>query len=136
MGKVATQHELISSYLQLLNKGASANTIGMYADYMVSYSKATHNIREHGDIVQHPRTAAPITNPYLQVRDSAVKMMRTLRLQTGKLTASPLYAVVVAPTPGAAEICVGMPGDTEADARAEASTHFIRGRIVSVTVPS
>lgn len=138
MGQIVLdQHTLICSYLRLLNDDASEAEIGIYADYMKSYSKAASNIREHGEIVQHPRTAAPITNPYMEVRDSAVKMLRTLKLNTGKLTAAPLFAVALMDNESEPEESdfFGMPGKNAEDAAREAQEHFEGGDVAHVLTP-
>jgi len=128
MGKITIdQHSLVCSYLRILNPRASDAEIGIYADYHRSYSTATANIREHGEIVQHPRTASPITNPYMEVRDRAVKMLRTIKLQTGKLTASPLFAVALmdgGDKPDSPDDFFGCPGKTAREAVDEALELF------------
>lgn len=139
MGQITIdQHSLVCSYLRILNPDASEAEIGIYADYMRSYSTATANIREHGEIVQHPRTAAPITNPYLEVRDSAVKMLRTIKLQTGKLTASPLFAVSLMDgddKPDSPDDFFGCPGKTAREAVDEAMEHFHGDKLAHVIAP-
>lgn len=137
MGQIVIdQHTLVCSYLRLLNADASEVEIGIYADYMKSYTTATSNIREHGEIVQHPRTAAPITNPYLEVRDGAVKMLRTLKLNTGKLTTAPLFAVALMDCSEPEESdFFGMPGKTADDAVQEAQEHFEGGEVAHVLTP-
>jgi len=139
MGQIAIdQHALICSYLRLLNPDVSEAEIGIYADYMRSYSTSTANIREHGEIVQHPRTAAPITNPYMEVRDSAVKMLRTIKLQTGKLTASPLFAVCLMDgddKPDSPDDFFGCPGKTAREAVDEAMEHFEGDTLAHVIAP-
>ena len=51
----------------------------LYADAFLEYREATQNIEEHGIIVQHPRTANPIENPYLVIRDRAAKKLDAMR---------------------------------------------------------
>jgi len=50
-----------------------------YADAYLEYQEATENIGRNGLIVQHPRTTNPIDNPYMAVRDRALKKLRELR---------------------------------------------------------
>ena len=47
----------------------------IYADAIIDYLAASENIRENGSVVLHPRTCAPIDNPYLRVRVSAIAQM-------------------------------------------------------------
>lgn len=47
----------------------------MYADAFLEYREATANIDKNGLIVQHPRTANPIVNPYVTIRDKAIAKM-------------------------------------------------------------
>jgi len=49
-----------------------------YADVFLEYREASANIAEHGIIVQHPRTMNPIDNPYLAIRDRALKKFQIL----------------------------------------------------------
>ena len=51
----------------------------MYADAFLEYQEATENIAKHGIIVQHPRTSNPIENPYLAIRDRALKKLTTFQ---------------------------------------------------------
>ena len=44
-----------------------------------SIGRPPTNIEEHGIIVQHPRTANPIENPYLAIRDRAAKKLDGMR---------------------------------------------------------
>ena len=50
-----------------------------YADAYLEYQEATKNIEENGLIVQHPRTLNPIDNPYMAVRDRALKKLQSFR---------------------------------------------------------
>lgn len=53
----------------------------IFADAKKSYNKAQENIEEYGEIVSHPKTGAPIENPYLKVRDMAAKQMLSFKKQ-------------------------------------------------------
>src|SRR5690606_27894848 len=58
----------------------------IYADAFMSYREAMENIDRNGTIVAHPRTAAPIENPYLKVRDAAARVIRGMKgIKTGDL---------------------------------------------------
>jgi phage terminase small subunit len=61
------------------NPKAPAGDLLMYATAYREWRHAAANIAEHGTIVSHPRTGAPIENPYLKVRAGAMATM-------GKLT--------------------------------------------------
>lgn len=64
----------------LTAKGVRVDVATMYADVYLEYQEATANIREHGAIVQHPRTHNPIANPYLAIRDSARATLTALNV--------------------------------------------------------
>ena len=72
----------LKNILQILsdeNPKAAASDIRMYADTFMAYSEAQINIQKTGNIVSHPRTGAPIQNPYLKVRDGAQAVLRKMR---------------------------------------------------------
>lgn len=75
----------ILAALQQANPQAPMARIAICADAIVDYRAAQANIDEHGTIVYHPRTGAPIPNPYLPVRAAAAKSVLSLRLQIGDL---------------------------------------------------
>ncbi len=58
------------------NKGnarATRTMLALIGDALWTYAEAADNVRRHGAIVAHPRTAAPIDNPYLRVMQRAAK---------------------------------------------------------------
>ena len=57
----------------------------MYLHAFDEYKAAQANIAEHGAIVFHPKTGAPIENPYLSIRDKAGAKMLKLPLRSGDL---------------------------------------------------
>ncbi len=70
----------------LVAAGASADRAIQYADAFIEYSAAGENIRNNGLIVGHPRTGNPIENPYLAVRDRALRKLQRMRdVPTGDL---------------------------------------------------
>ena len=75
MGQM-TKDDVISL---LVKQGGSRDCAVFYADAYTEYQEASSNIAEHGTIVQHPRTANPVENPYLVIRDRALKKLRALR---------------------------------------------------------
>lgn len=52
--------------------------VEMYAASFCTYLEAEDNIRRNGAVVAHPRTGAPLENPYLKVRSQAMREMREL----------------------------------------------------------
>jgi len=75
MGEM-TKEEIITHLLRLNKR---RDLCAQYADCFLEYREATKNIDENGLIVQHPRTMNPIDNPYLAVRDRALKKLQSLR---------------------------------------------------------
>lgn len=67
------------------NPRASKADITMYANRFAEYCEAQANIGEHGAIVFHPRTGAPIENPYLAVRDRSGAALSKTRLRVDRL---------------------------------------------------
>ena len=63
---------------KLTAAGTRRDLAVQYADAFLEYREATRNIDEHGAIVQHPRTGNPIENPYLVVRDRALKKLQAM----------------------------------------------------------
>jgi phage terminase small subunit len=63
----------------LVERGASRDRASLYADAYLEYMEASDNIRAQGAMVLHPRTANPIENPYLQIRDRAARTLRAMR---------------------------------------------------------
>lgn len=66
MGKVT--HVDIEKELTKDNPTVSVSLIAIYSDALRIYIEASNNIREQGAIVAHPRTGAPIENPYLKIQ--------------------------------------------------------------------
>lgn len=58
----------IAAELAKDNPKASAVALRIYADALRTYNEAADNVRKHGAICSHPRTGAPIENPYLKIR--------------------------------------------------------------------
>ena len=75
MGEMTREH-IIN---KLVNDGSPRDQATLYADWYLEYQEACANIREHGIIVSHPRTANPIVNPYVQIRDNAAKKLAAMR---------------------------------------------------------
>lgn len=60
----------------LVVAGTRKDLAVQYADAFLEYRESSRNISEHGAIVQHPRTSNPIENPYLPVRDRALRKLQ------------------------------------------------------------
>lgn len=76
VGEVKTKDEVVET---LVKQGAKRDRAVQYADACLEYQEASRNIDEHGAIVSHPRTGNPIENPYLAVRDRALKKLQSMR---------------------------------------------------------
>ncbi len=63
----------------LVVNGCRRDAARQYADAYIEYREACRNIEAHGVIVQHPRTSNPITNPYVPVRDRALRKLQGMR---------------------------------------------------------
>lgn len=44
----------------------------------LEYQAASENIAKNGAIVAHPRTGAPLVNPYVAIRDGALKKLAAM----------------------------------------------------------
>lgn len=51
------------------NPGVRRDLVEMAADALRLYHEAAENVSRNGAIVAHPRTGAPMANPYLAVMD-------------------------------------------------------------------
>ena len=67
----------------LVAAGNRRDLATMYADQLAQYRIASANLAEHGAIVMHPRTNNPIENPFLKVRDSALRALQNMRTVRG-----------------------------------------------------
>ena len=74
MGKISLRESLRAE-----NKGANPLFIGLVADALETYLEAQKNITEKGAICAHPRTGAPIENPYIKIRASQVAVLAKFR---------------------------------------------------------
>jgi phage terminase small subunit len=70
------------------NKWAAESALRLYADAIEVYAEAADNVRRVGAICSHPKTGAPIENPYLRVQESRAAMLSKLR---GKLDDSEVW---------------------------------------------
>ncbi len=65
---------------QLIDSGVRIDLANQYSDAFMEYMNATRNIDEFGVIVKHPRTGNPIENPYLAIRDRALKKLQAMEM--------------------------------------------------------
>ena len=61
------------------NPDATSDDVVLVADALKIYAEGAANVRSHGAIVQHPRTGAPIENPYLRVMHGQVSVLAKMR---------------------------------------------------------
>lgn len=70
----------------LVAAGVGRDRAVMYVDAFAEYREASANIAKNGLIVEHPRTRAPLVNPYVAIRDRALaKLSRMGRVPAGFL---------------------------------------------------
>ena len=62
----------------LISEGTRIDVANQYADAFKEYMDATVNIDEYGVIVKHPRTGNPMKNPFLEIRDNALKKLQAM----------------------------------------------------------
>jgi phage terminase small subunit len=75
------------------NPRAPEDALRAYASALRDYVAAERNVAEHGAIVFHPRTGAPVENPFLTVRERCAATMSRCKLretrEAWELAASP-----------------------------------------------
>lgn len=71
-----TRDEVVAA---LVARGVRRDRAVMYADQFEAYQAATANLLEFGSIIKNPRTGQAIKNPYLAVRDAALKALRGMQ---------------------------------------------------------
>lgn len=82
MGEM-TREEVLK-VLRKLNP-ARLDRCSIYADAFIEYKIAQKNIDENGAVVFHPRTNAPIDNPYIKIRNGASATLQKISLKTDGL---------------------------------------------------
>lgn len=81
-------HSQIVALLTADNPRAKLGDLHQYASSFIQWKEAETNIRANGAICAHPRTGAPMTNPYLAVQTGALKNLQLFqRLKTDSLWA-------------------------------------------------
>jgi len=63
----------------LAGNGVPEDLASLYADAWAEFVEAVANVERNGAVCAHPRTGAPIENPYLRVRDRAFERLLKLR---------------------------------------------------------
>lgn len=86
----------IEAELRLDNPTVRLVEVRVFADALRTYHEASRNVQGNGAIVMHPKTGAPIENPYLKVLKQSgdvlsrsgkkIRANRVLELLTGDLT--------------------------------------------------
>lgn len=71
------------------NPGKGGEDLQIYFGAALDYCEAETNIRAHGNVCLHPRTGAPVENPYLKIKASAVRLILLSRF--GGLAKSGLW---------------------------------------------
>jgi phage terminase small subunit len=61
-----------------IRSGLPAAIAALYSDAVDLYNEAAKNISEFGAVTAHPRTGAPIENPYIKIRDGASKQIQQI----------------------------------------------------------
>lgn len=68
------------------NPKAHESLLRIVAGLFVEYTVADANIAQFGPVVTHPKTGAPVVNPYSSVRERASKaLLEHRRLEVGAL---------------------------------------------------
>lgn len=78
MGQVITPEDAYAVLRQHNPRSPEAAVVA-YATAWAEYETADENIREHGTVVFHPRSGAPISNPYLSIRADCERRMNRLK---------------------------------------------------------
>lgn len=72
-------HEEIVKILRRDNASAPLGDLHMYAEAWAIHRAASANVRENGPLCAHPRTGAPMENPYLAIAASQLRVMQALK---------------------------------------------------------
>lgn len=67
--------------LREANPRAPEDALRAYASALRDFVAAERNVAEHGAIVFHPRTGAPVENPFLAVRERCSQTMARCKLR-------------------------------------------------------
>lgn len=61
------------------NKNAREIDLKIFANALLIYTEATANINQNGAICRHPRTGAPMENPYLKIQATQGGILSKMR---------------------------------------------------------
>lgn len=64
--------EEVLAILVAQNPKSKPQNLNLYCDTYMAYQEAEQNIRQNGNVCAHPRTGAPMTNPYGAIRSRAL----------------------------------------------------------------
>ena len=67
----------VASFDEIAAKNPLVDTdlLRIYLDALVLYREASANIEKNGAVTGNPKTCAPMTNPYLSIRESAARQI-------------------------------------------------------------
>lgn len=68
--------EQIIAELKLLNRSMTDLQLTLYAQTLKLYAEAKENLDKNGTICLHPRTGAPIENPYLKIHNQQLLTLK------------------------------------------------------------
>lgn len=77
--------EEVLNILLANNATAKKYRLIMYCDLYMDYQHAAKNIRDNGSICAHPKTGAPLENPYLKVRNQVQKELVKIIIKSDDL---------------------------------------------------
>lgn len=75
------------------NPTARRDVIEMYASVYVDWLESCENIEKNGNIVLHPRTGAPVVNPYIEIKTRSMTSLLKLK-EANYFDADCLWAAV------------------------------------------
>ena len=87
MGKVS-----IETSLRAENPKAKEIDIEVMSMTLKTYFEASSNVKKNGAIVSHPRTGAPIENPYLKIQAAQAAQLAKMRTIKSDVTVRALKA--------------------------------------------
>ena len=70
--------EEVLAVLRRDNPDGRPDEVAMYASFFRDFQEAEENITKNGNIVAHPRTGAPMENPYIRIKIGAMNQLSKL----------------------------------------------------------
>lgn len=64
---------------RLCAAGAAPDLANMYASALLTWQEADRHVADDPLIFKHPKTGAPLKNPYLEIRSAAMRDLLALR---------------------------------------------------------